>query len=453
MADSKLNMLYISYRLNKLDGSSIHSREFVKNVSRLGCVVHTFPAIQPMEQLLDSKYNGSKNFFYYLKKINLSTFLYAISRMMGYIPDGLLLFQGLVDSFCEYHQLVKLVQTSKPSIIVYRFKIFKFSPYWVARRFDIPIVSEVNALRSQEAKFINRHNQVSPATRWAEREAIRSSDQLFCVSREVKKQVASYNLSAPACVISNGVDTERFNPHKFDKSEIKTSLGLQGKIVLGYVGTYKTWHGTETAIEVMRYLVKEDKRYHLVMIGRGEAYSEIRQMAIDYGLSDHVTQIDQVPHEDIPSYMSAFDFALMSYPDIQGFHGSPLKLYEYMSMGLPVVGSCIGEFPNIIKNNHNGILVCPPSAENFAAAIRQAQDKAATMGTNARKLMEEEFTWRANAERIINLCQQLLSDRGGAGRVAETSPPLSNGQWGQWTGPFRRAARKLGRFSDCMLSR
>ena len=412
MAIAGMKILYISHRLNVLDGSSIHSREFVKNATRLNCVVQTFPKIEPTEQLLKSKYIRKKNNIKYCFDLSYYLiFVYMSRKLFGYVPDIIDMCRGLFDSFYEYFRLVRLLKKNKPSIIVYRYKIFNFAPYWIARRFNIPILTEVNSLPSYEGKLINQLTHASWATLWAERKFIKSSDFLFCVTNEVKKQVDSYKLGIGSNVISNGVDTTKFDPQKFEKEKIKEKLGLCNKIVLGYVGSYKSWHGVETSIELMKHLVEDDRRYHLLMIGNSNASLSTGHLIKKLGLTEYVTQINHIPHEDVPLYMSAFDLAVMTYPDIKSFHGSPLKFFEYMSMGIPVVVSSIGEFSRIITDRYNGILVYPPSAENFALAIKQAQGKEREIGLHARMLMEKEFTWLANAKQVLKLCEWVLSDR------------------------------------------
>ena len=412
MTMARMKILYISHRLNVLDGSSVHSREFVKNATRLNCVIQSYPNIVPTEKLLKSKHmRKKKNIKYCLELSYYVIFVYMIRKLFGYVPDIINMCRGLIDSVYEYFRLSRLLRTNRPSIIVYRYKLFNFAPYWIARKFNIPILTEVNSLVSHEGILISQRTHASCATFWAERKFIKSSDYLFCVTNEVKKQVDAYKLGIGSCIISNGVDTTKFDPQKFEKKKIIEKLGLYNKIVLGYVGTYKSWHGTETTIELMKHLVKEDRRYHLLMIGNGNASVSIRQLIIKYGLTEYVTQIDQIPHEDVPLYMSAFDFAVMTYPDIKSFHGAPLKFYEYMSMGIPVVVSSIGEFSRIITDQYNGILVYPPSAENFALAIKKARGKEREIGLHGRRLMEKEFTWLENAKQVLTLCERVISNR------------------------------------------
>jgi len=411
-----MKILYIAYRINAPDGSAIHCREFVRNIRQLGHEIQTFPPIKENARnpSIDSK-KVSKNFFYYLKKINHRTIVYYLQRLIGRESEFLLMTSGLIDSVLHYCALRGIRNRYMPDIIIYRNQMFQFAPFWLSKRFKIPILLELNALRSTEATIINKQNQITAITRWAERMAIQSADTLFCVSKQVKHYLGNFRQGSEIYVIPNGVDTNKFDPGKYDKQLMKEKLGLRGKTILGYVGSYKTWHGVDIAIRIIEMMAKTTKTsYHLLLIGNGEGFDSIKAQIEEKNLTSDVTQIDSIAHEEIPQYIACFDYALMSYPDMKSFHGSPLKMFEYMAMGIPVVATAVGQIKEIVRQGETGILVYPPTPENYVKAIFDADqdpERLRRIGTSARRLIVEEYSWLKNAEKIIEVCNGLVAER------------------------------------------
>jgi len=411
-----MKILYIAYRINAPDGSAIHCREFVRNIRQLGHEIQTFPPIK--ENVRTRPINSKKvpkNFFYYLKKINHRIIVYYLQRLIGRESEFLLMTSGLVDSVLYYYALRSIRNRYMPDIIIYRNQIFQFAPFWLSKYFKIPILLEINALRSIEATIINKQNRVTSITRWAERMAIQSADTLFCVSKQMKYCLGNFRQRSEIYVIPNGVDTNKFDPEKYDKQLMKKKLGLREKTILGYVGSYKTWHGVDIAIRTIEMMAKTTKMsYHLLLIGNGEGFDRIKAQIEEKNLTSGVTQIDSVAHEEIPQYIACFDYALMSYPDMKSFHGSPLKMFEYMAMGIPVVATAVGQIKEILRHRETGILVYPPTPENYVKAILDADqdpERLRRIGTSARRLIVEKYSWLKNAEKIIEVCNGLLAER------------------------------------------
>jgi glycosyltransferase involved in cell wall biosynthesis len=374
----------------------------------MGHEIETFPPMKDSPRINNNNgQKNDKNLIYYIKKVNLETLLYFLHQSNGYISEWVMLMEGLVGS-CKNHRALKtLVVKFEPDVIIYRYEAFNFAPYWASAAYGIPLLGEINSLRSMEARLWDTRNKVTFVTRSCERKSIRSFDSLFCVSEAVQEVVDHHVGPSKSCVIPNGVDTGKFDPGRYDKERSKAKLNVSGKTVLGYVGAYKSWHGLETSLEVIERLSKHDESFHLLLIGCGDEYARIGRLVAEKQLTAFVTQTGQVSHQMIPEYIAAFDYALMTYPEMEPFHFSPLKMFEYMAMGVPVISTDIGQIGRIITHGSTGILVSPPTADNFVRGVFQARDRIVEIGDNARKLMMDQYSWRANGERILEICEQL----------------------------------------------
>jgi glycosyltransferase involved in cell wall biosynthesis len=255
----------------------------------------------------------------------------------------------------------------------------------------------------------NKKNKISFLTYKSEKKAISSSDSVFCVSTQLIEYILKYKPENLVKFIPNGVNPNLFNPENFDKNEIKKRFGLSQKKVLGYVGTYRKWHGLDISLETIELLSKIDKSYHLVLIGSGKEFNNVKEKIRSKNLPSYVTQIPFVPHQEVAKYIACFDFALMTYPPIKNFYFSPLKIFEYMSMGIPVVTSNLGQIKEIVDDKINGILVDPPTPEGFVSGILKAQELYDQIGYNSRQLMISNYTWEKNCQEVLAMCKNLLN--------------------------------------------
>ena len=117
----------------------------------------------------------------------------------------------------------------------------------------------------------------------------------------------------------------------------------------------------------------------------------------------------------------------MTYPEIDGFYFSPLKMFEYLAMGIPVVTTDIGQIGEVIRDGETGALVFPPTVENFVAAIGNVvrrSERIAAMKCACRRLATEQFSWTDNARAVIDLCRETVARRGTEDRQPGAPPRL-----------------------------
>src|SRR5260370_6905525 len=101
-------------------------------------------------------------------------------------------------------------------------------------------------------------------------------------------------------------------------------------------------------------------------------------------------------------------------PNLPHFYFSPLKVYEYMAAGLPVVASRIGQLEDLIKPDVNGLLVPPGDAPALAAALDrlQADPKLRTrLGRMGRMMVLSQYTWDRVVQEILRISRLELPSR------------------------------------------
>lgn len=409
-----MKVLYISSRINAPDGSSVHGRAFVRNVRRLGHDIQTFPPVTSIKYVQDRTGPDERSRWRKLRDAGVASIVKSRIRRLGRGASDLVdLYDGAVETVRYFLAARKIIQRFQPDVLVYRTTLFNFAPQLLRRMYQLPCVAEVNSIKYLEISVASRSGWAARVTRWAEQYAIRHSDRVFVVSQSIKDFVDQFYPSDRCSVIPNGVETEDFNPERFDREALKEAFGLEGRIVLGYVGSYKTWHGLPVSVELIQKLHATDARYALLLIGNGENYATIKAMVKERGLEDVVYQIDYVPHDEVPRHTAVFDYAVMTYPDFEGFYFSPLKMYEYMSMGTPIVSTDTGQIGSIIRSGETGELVYPPSATQFFEAIQalqQSPERYQRISQASRAEVLQSHSWLNNASKVMRVCEQLLDN-------------------------------------------
>jgi glycosyltransferase involved in cell wall biosynthesis len=181
-------------------------------------------------------------------------------------------------------------------------------------------------------------------------------------------------------------------------------------------------------VRAMEQLRARGRRaFQAVLIGDGPERPRAEARIRAAGL-DNVTLLGARPHDEIPGYLAAADIGVAPFdvsahaPLALTFYWSPLKVFEYMAAGLPVVAPDIPRLRAVIRPDTDGLLYDAARPEALADALECLTDPArrAAMGVAARARVVEHFSWAAHCERLDVALQQLVSIReaGGVRRKA-----------------------------------
>ena len=268
----------------------------------------------------------------------------------------------------------------------------------VARERELFHVLEVNApLAWEGARYRNQAFADEAAA--LEREALVNASLVLTVSSALKELLVHSGLPEDRlAVIPNGVDAALFQPEGISERN-----GFGDRIVVGFLGSLKPWHGLDILAEAFEHLAA-DPRYHLFILGSGPEARKVAKLAERH--PDRVTWKNGIPHEDVPRHLRAMDIAVAPYPALEPFYFSPLKLLEYMAAGRAIVASHVGQIPELVTHGETGLLVRPGDASDLALAIeRLASDTSLRerLGAQARQDVLRSHRWTDRAQRITEL--------------------------------------------------
>lgn len=286
-------------------------------------------------------------------------------------------------------------------LLLERYSLFSDAGALATARFRdagtvVPLVLEVNSPLIDEQQTHRTLVDVAAAER-ATAHQLDAATAVACVSEPVAAW-ATARCAAPERihVLPNGVNTDRIRPRP------PRPGAASGPVTAGFVGTLKPWHGTDV---LLRALARTTSGLRLEILGAGPESARLSELAEELGVADRVRFLGALPPEEVPGVLQGFDLAVAPYPEGPHYF-SPLKVYEYLAAGLPVVASAIGTLPDVLEQGTLGELVPPGDAAALAErldALAQDPARREAMGRRAREAAVAQHTWRARCEQLLSM--------------------------------------------------
>jgi glycosyltransferase involved in cell wall biosynthesis len=204
--------------------------------------------------------------------------------------------------------------------------------------------------------------------------------------------------------MSNAIDPERFQLDNNKKGLIREKYQIHQDIIIGFVGAFVEWHGIRFMLNSLCNLLQA-KNIHILIVGDGPIRSEIEQQILNLNIKEFVTITGFIDADEVPRYISDMDICVM--PD-SNTHGSPVKIFEYMAMGKPIVAPAYEPITEVLTDHIDSMLFPPKDSKAFADRIVELiedKDLMKRIGKNAQEKVFKKHTWSQHAKDIIRLYQ------------------------------------------------
>jgi glycosyltransferase involved in cell wall biosynthesis len=278
-------------------------------------------------------------------------------------------------------------------LVYERHALFAHAAMEHAARRRLPSVLEVNApLLDEQAR--HRGLALPEAAAASARRAFAAARVVTAVTPAAARYAEALG-AARVEVVPNAVD-----PRRFPRREV-----AEGPFTVGFLGTLRPWHDVATLLEafaLLRASLVPEAR--LLIVGDGPERPTLEARVAALGLGAAVEFTGAVPARAVPEALARMHVGVAPYRGGEPFYFSPLKLYEYMAAGLPVVASRVGDLPDLVTGWRIG-LACPPddpaALASALARLAMAPAAARRMGEAARAEVLAHHTWDGVAARVL----------------------------------------------------
>ncbi len=380
-----MKILY-HHRTRAADAQGVHIREMVHAFTELS---HQTELASLVDTHIDEKTAHRSTEPTWRKLLRRLPFVYEAIQL-GYNVVGI-------------PWLLWKIRRSRVDFIYERYSLFTFAGVVAAKLMRRPIALEVNSPIALEQ---NRDNQLR-ATRfalWLETAICNAATRVIVVSAPLRRILIDMGVSPSKVVIMhNGANLRHFEMTD-EQTSLRRSLNLEGKVVIGFAGWFKKWHGLEFLIEAFHLSGLAKRNAVLLLLGDGPAMAELQTMAQEFGIADAVRFTGPVPHQQIPEYLSLLDIAVQPAANE---YCCPMKILEYMAVRKPVLAPKQENIQELLEDEKDALLFTPGDSADFQRQLSRLVDEPHTRARLAEaaydSIFERGLTWRDNAARVVTL--------------------------------------------------
>lgn len=304
--------------------------------------------------------------------------------------------------------LVLFYLKSRPDVVYVR-RMGSFVPGVYARLVKAVFFYEVNddpyRKNYHEGSFIAFRVRALISV-WQDQINLKLCHRAFVITHQVIKKILKTNptLRADKLIeMPSGANCDLFRPISFKKCRSILNIDLEKKYV-GFAGTLLKHQGIETLIDAAPAIIQNEPASAFLIIGEGPMKDLWMYKVKNRGLSNYFKFAGQADYEDMPTWIGAMDICVAPFHYDAGLR-SPVKIYDYMACGKPVVASRIQGTTDVFDQSEAIKLVAPGDAGMLSNAIIDLlanQDEAERMGRKGHAFVLEKYDRRIIAKRTAD---------------------------------------------------
>lgn len=334
-----------------------------------------------------------------------------------YVPtiDSRIL-RSLVFNITSFFYIFLFSFKHPPHVLYVREIFLSLTPLILSIILRKPLITEVNGDSIAELRYI----QFAPFLTWLVKQIqyinSRYSTALVCVTEGLKQMlIKRYAVPSERIhVIPNGTNIQLFRA--MDQRTCQQELHLDSRrYFVGFIGTFFPHQGLDTLITCAPNVIESVPNVLFLLVGDGRIRSRLEAHIDEKGVSTYFLLTGSVAPEKVVRYINAMDICVAPFTKARNeeIGLSPLKVYDYLACGKPVIASDIKGVGDLILHNNLGIAVPPDNPVELANAIKTLlldDNLRASYSENGRKLVVEKYNWELTVKRILSICSNVVTE-------------------------------------------
>jgi PEP-CTERM/exosortase A-associated glycosyltransferase len=287
----------------------------------------------------------------------------------------------------------------------------------VGRKLDIPVIYEIRAFwedaavdHGTSAEWGLRYR----LTRAMETYALRRVDAVTTICEGLRGDILARGIpQQKVTVIPNAVNIENFKVGEAPDLQLGKSLGLEGKTVLGFVGSFYAYEGLDILLRALPIMLREKPDIRVLLVGGGPQENQLNALADELGIWAKVVFTGRVPHDEVQRYYNLID--VLVYPRLQMRLTdlvTPLKPLEAMAQGRLVMASDVGGHLELIEDGKTGVLFEAGNPQALAVkliGLLNTPERWPGLRRDARTFVENERNWPRSVARYQSIYRHIAN--------------------------------------------
>lgn len=321
---------------------------------------------------------------------------------------------AVIDSLAK--RLLEVAKIVKPDVLhAHSPALNAVAALRVGRQLGIPVVYEVRAFWEDAAVDHGTSSEWGlryRLTRALETYALKRVSAVTTICEGLRNDIVERGIpSSNVTVIPNAVNIDDFTVGTQAERELAEQLGLQDKIILGFIGSFYAYEGLSLLLKAVPQMLSAKPELRVLLVGGGPQDALLKSLAQELGISDKVVFTGRVPHDQVQRYYNLVDVLVyprerMRLTDLV----TPLKPLEAMAQGRLLAASDVGGHRELIRDGETGVLF---EADNPAALADKVlnllnhPERWPQLRQSARQFVETERNWRVSVARYVPIYTRL----------------------------------------------
>ncbi|MFX0205356.1 MAG: glycosyltransferase family 4 protein [Candidatus Hodarchaeota archaeon] len=300
------------------------------------------------------------------------------------------------------HEIYRVVRENSIDCVLVRDLPLALPAIAVARGFGIPIFYDMAENYPAMWKISSSIIKNAFVAHKMESISMRFVNKVFVVVQESNDRLIKKGVPESKIIIVSNT------PHigKFNNSIEKATKIHDRKLNLIYVGYIAKERGLDTVIKALPTIIARVNNVSINIIGEGKYVSQLRDLARNLNLNDHVNFLGWVAPHDLPRFIDQSDIGVIPHHVNDQTNATiPNKLFDFMAFAKPVIVSDAKPLERIVKEEKCGVVFKSGNPEDFAIkllTLTHSTDRA-EMGKNGQKAVSNKYNWQIDSKKLDSL--------------------------------------------------